>query len=150
MAITVTDSYERGAERLQATLEAACEPGAGFAEQIETVFRTGLALFAAEPELGRLLTVRPFAGEEEAIDCYLRWQGRCAELLRAAAARDPAAHVHPSFVEPALVAGICWRISQHLQAEGAERLESVLTDLLELVFVSYFGAGQAGQLARAG
>ncbi|HEV7481653.1 MAG TPA: hypothetical protein VGO13_00985 [Solirubrobacterales bacterium] len=149
MAFTIVDGYERGAERLRARLKAACEPGAGFAEQIETALRTALALFAAEPELGRLLTIRPFAGEEEAIDCYLRWQAYGGEVLRAAAARDPAAHVHPSFVEPALIAGICWRISQHLQAEEAERLEAVLPDLLELVFVTYFGAERAGQLVRA-
>jgi hypothetical protein len=149
MATTVTDSYECGAERLLETVTAACEPDAGFTAQVEAAFRATLALFATEPELGHLLTVRPFDGDEEAIGCYLDWQRRCGELLRAAAARDPAAYVHPPFVEPALIAGICWRISQHFQTEGAERLAGVLPDLLELVFVSYFGAEQADRLARA-
>jgi hypothetical protein len=149
MATTFTESYERGAERLLETVSAACEPDARFAEQVEAAFRATLALFAAEPELGRLLTVRPFDGGDEAIGCYLRWQRRGGELLSAAAARDPAAYVHPPFVAPALVAGICWRISQHLHAEGAEHLEDLLPDLLEFVFVSYFGAEQAGQLVQA-
>lgn len=150
MPATVTESYERGAERLLETVTAACEPGARFAEQVEAAFRATLALFAAEPELGRLLTVRPFDGGDDAIGCYLRWQRRCGELLRAAAAGDPRAYVHPPFVEPALISGICWRISQPLQAEGSEHLEDLLPDLLQFVFVSYFGAEQAGQLIRAG
>jgi hypothetical protein len=146
MSTTVTESYERGAERLLETVTAACEPGAGFAEQVEAALRAVLALFAAEPELGRLLTVRPFDGGDEATACYLRWQRRCGELLRAAAARDPGAYVHPPFVEPALISGICWRISQTLQAGEGEHLEDLLADLLQFVFVSYFGAEQAGLL----
>ena len=149
MPIAVTESYERGAERLLETVAAACEPGAAFPEQVEATLRATLALLAAEPELGRLLTVRPFDGGEETIDCYLRWQRRSGELLATAAASDPAAYVHPPFVAPALVSGICWRISQRLQAEGAEHLEDLLADLLEFVFVSYFGAEQADRLARA-
>ena|ERR1700679_58374 len=149
MATIVTESYERDAKRLLETVTAVCEPSAGFAEQVEASFRATLGLFAAEPELGRLLTVRPFDGSDEAIGCYLRWQRRCGKLLRAAAARDPSAYVHPPFVEPALISGICWRIAQPLQAEGAEHLEDLLPDLLQFVFVSYFGAEQAGRLTRA-
>jgi hypothetical protein len=150
MPTTVTESYERGAERLLETVTAACVPGACFAEQVEAAFRATLALFAAEPELGRLLTVRPFDGGDEAIDCYLRGQRRCGELLRAAAARDPGAYVHPPFVAPALISGICWRISRYLAADGAEHLQDLLPDLLQFVFVSYFGAERAGQLIRSG
>lgn len=149
MTTTVTESYERGAKRLLETVTVACEPGAAFAEQVESAFRATLALFAAEPDLGRLLTTRPFEGEDEVIGRYLHWQRRYGELLAAAATRDPAAYVHPPFVAPALVSGICWRISQRLQAEGTERLEDLLPDLLEFVFVSYFGAEQADRLTGA-
>jgi hypothetical protein len=149
MPATVTESYERAAERLLETVTAACEPGAAFSEQVEAALSATLALFAAEPELGRLLTARPFDGGDEAIGCYLLWQRRWGELLHAAAARDPGTYVHPPFFAPTLVAGICWQISRSLRAEGAEQLEDLLPDLLQFVFVSYFGAEQAGQLARA-
>jgi hypothetical protein len=149
MTASITESYERGAERLLETVTAACEPGTGFAEKVEASFRATLALFAAEPDLGRLLTMRPFDGGDETLGRYLHWQRRYGELLAVTAARDPAAYRHPSFVAPALISGICWRISQRLQAEGAERLEDVLPDLLEFVFVSYFGAERASELARA-
>jgi hypothetical protein len=149
MTATITESYERGAERLLKTVTAACDPGAAFPEQIEAAFRATLTLFATEPELGRLLTMRPFDSGDEVIGRYLHWQRHYGDLLAAAAARDSVAYPHPSFVAPALVSGVCWRISQHLQAEGAERLEELLPDLLEFVFVSYFGAERADQLARA-
>lgn len=144
------ESYERDAERLLNTVVAACEPGATFAEQVEAALRATLALFTVEPELGCRLTMRPFdGGDDEVTGRYLHWQGRYAELLAAAAARDPAAYAHPPFVAPALVSGICWRISQGLQADEAQHLEELLPDLLEFVFVSYFGAERADQLARA-
>jgi hypothetical protein len=149
MTATTTESYERGAERLLATLAAACESEASFSEQVETALRATLSLFAAEPDLGRLLTTRPFDGSDETMVPYLRWRQRYGELLTSAAARDPGAYRHPPFVAPALVSGICWQISRHLQAAGPERLEALLPDLLEFVFVSYFGAERAGQLARA-
>jgi hypothetical protein len=149
MTATTAESYERGAERLLGTVTAASKPGAPFAEQVEAALRATLTLFAAEPDLGHLLTVRPFDGGDETVAPYLRWQRRFGELVAAAAARDPAAYRHPSFVAPALVSGVCWRISQRLQAEGAERLEELLPDLLEFVFVSYFGAERANRLARA-
>ena len=149
MAARVAESYECGAERLRETVAASCKPDAAFAEQVEAALRATLALFAADPELGRLLTVRPFEGGEEAIGCYLRWQRRCGDLLSAAAARDQAAYPHPPFVAPALIAGICWRISRRLQAQGAEHLEDLLPGLLEFVFVSYFGAQWADRLSAA-
>lgn len=143
------ESYERGAERLLGTITAACEPGAAFAEQVEAALSAILALFATEPELGRLLMMRPFdGGDDEVIDRYLHWQRRYGELLGAAAAHDPAAYAHPPFVAPALVSGVCWRISQWLQAHRAEDLAELLPDLLEFVFVSYFGAARADRLVQ--
>ena len=149
MTATTAESYERAAERLLGAVTAACKPGVPFAEQVEAALRATLKLFVAEPDLGHLLTVRPFDGGEETVTPYLHWQQRYAELLATAAARDPAAYRHPSFVAPSLVSGVCWRISQHLQAEWTERLEELLPDLLEFVFVSYFGAERANRLARA-
>jgi hypothetical protein len=147
-APAVAEDYERGAERLLAAIAVALEPGASFPQQVESALRATLALFAAEPELGRLLTVQPFAGDEVALDCYQRWQQRCAALLRAAAARSPSAYVHPPFLEPALIDGISWQISRRLLAEGPEHLEDLLPSLLEFVLLCYFGPEQTGQPIR--
>ena len=123
----LSEDFDRAAERLLATLGEACEPGASFLRQVEGALRATLALFAAEPELGRLLTVRPFATQGEAIPSYLEWQQRCAGLLRAAAERSPDAHSNPPFVETRLVGGISWRIARCLSDEGPEHLPELLT-----------------------
>jgi len=136
---TEAGEYESGAERLLEEIAAACEPAAGFPQRVEAGLRATLRLLAAEPELGLLLTVPPWAGDELALRRQQRWQGRFAELLRNAAARSPDAGVHPPFVEPALIAGIRWRISSRLLGDGAEDLEDLLPGLMEFVLACYFG-----------
>lgn len=148
-APAVAADYDRGAERLLGAIALAAEPGAGFPEQIDSALRATLALFAAEPELGRLLAVQPFAGDEVALACFGRWQRHGADYLRAAAARSPGARIHPPFLEPALISGICWQISRHLQEEGPEHLEDLLPSLLEFVLLCYFGPDQTGRLTPA-
>lgn len=135
--------YESGAERLLDEIAVACESGGSFPQRLEAALRATLELFAAEPELGLLLTVRPFAGDELAMRRHERWQERFADLLRAAAASSPSAYTHPPFVEPTLIAGIRWQISTRLADGGAERLEDLLPGLLEFVLVCYFGPQDA-------
>lgn len=141
-------AYERGAQRLSAAIAVALEPGAGFAERVETALRTGLAHLASEPELAHLLVVRPFAGDAEALACYERWQRRCAEWLREAAAGDPGAYEHPPFFEPALVSDLCAQIARQLGADPG-RLEDLAPGLLELVHACYFGPERAARLIDA-
>jgi len=144
-ASVLAASYERAAERVRAAVVVALEPGAGFSTQVEEALGSALALLAAEPALAHLLVVRPFAGDAEALACYERWQRRCAEALRAAAAEDPYAYEHPSFFEPALVSDVCAQLARQLGADPA-RLEDLLPGLLELVRACYFGPERAPRL----
>lgn len=137
--------YERAAQRVRAAIAIALEPGADFAEQVEAGLRAALALFAAEPALAHLLVVRPFAGDAEALSCYERWQRRCAEALREAAARDPEAYEHPAFFEPALVSDLCAQLARQLGADPG-RLGDLAPGLLELVRACYFGPERAARL----
>lgn len=140
--------YERGAERVRTAIAVALEPGAGFAERVETGLRSALGLLAREPALAHLLVVRPFAGDAEALACYERWQRRCAEALREAAAADPGAYQHPPFFEPALVSDVCAQVARQLGADPV-RLEDLLPGLLELVHACYFGPERAARLVDA-
>lgn len=141
-------SYERAAERMRAAIAIALEPGAGFAERVETALRAALGLLAAEPALAHLLVVRPFAGDAEALSCYEHWQLRAAEALREAAAGDPGAYEHPPFFEPALVSDVCAQVARQLGADPG-RLEDLLPGLLELVHACYFGPERAARLVDA-
>jgi len=137
--------YERAAQRVRAAIVIALEPGAGFAARVEAALRAALGLLAADPALAHLLVVRPFAGDAEALACYERWQRRCAEALREAAARDPSAYEHPSFFEPALVSDVCAQVARQLGADPA-RLEDLAPGLLELLRACYFGPERAVRL----
>lgn len=148
-AIALAEDYDRGAERVLTTLGSACEPDADFPSRLEAALRAVLELFAAEPELGRLLTVRPFTAQGEALPSYLRLQRRCADMLRAAARRSPDAYANPPFVEPALIGGICWGISRRLDSDGPKRLPELLPDLMEFLLACYYGPEQATALSRA-
>jgi hypothetical protein len=136
--------FEAGSERLLSEITAACESEGNFPQRIEAGLRATLDLFAAEPELGLLLTARPAAGDELAIRRQQRWQERFGGLLRDAASRSPAAAAHPPFVETFLVAGIRWQIACRLLAgDGSERLDELLPDLMEFVLSCYFGPRDA-------
>jgi hypothetical protein len=141
-------SYERAAERVRAAIAVALEPGAGFAERVEAALREALALLAAEPALAHLLVVRPFAGDAAALACYERWQRRCAEALREAAALDLDAYEHPPFFEPALVSDLCAQVARQLGADPG-RLDDLAPGLLELVHACYFGPERAARLVDA-
>jgi hypothetical protein len=140
--------YDRGAERLLEAIAATCEPGAGFPEQVERALRATLTLFVADPELARLLAIRPYGAGDEAIGPYQRGLKRYGSLLRRAAASDPEASMQPDFVEPALIGGIAWQITRRLLGAGPEALEDLLPDLLEFVLVYYYDPEEGVRLTR--
>lgn len=131
--------YEAGAERLLGEITAACESATNFPQRVEAALRATLELFAAEPELGLLLTISPAAEDELAARRHERWQERFGNLLRAAASRSPSAGAHPPFVEPILIAGLRWQIASRLITDGAEDLEDLLPGLMEFLLACYFG-----------
>jgi len=147
-ASVLAAEYERGAERLRDAIAVAAEPGADFADRVEAALRAALALFAGDPALAHLLVVRPFAGDVEALACYERWQRRCAEALRTAAAEDADAYEHPPFFEPALVSDLCAQLARQLAADPA-RLEDLAPGLLELLRACYFGPERTARLVDA-
>ena len=132
-------AYDRGAERLLRTIALACDPRAGFAEQVEAALGVTLALFAAEPDLARLLALPPFGGDEEVMRCRHRWLRRYGAMLRRAAAGQPKAAAHPPLLEPTLIGGIYFQISRYLLDDRAEQLQDLLPDLREFLLVYYLG-----------
>jgi hypothetical protein len=134
MAPSATVDYKRGGERLFETIAAACDPGADFAEQVRSTLDAALALLAAEPFPG---------GDSDAAE-QRRWRGRCAGLLRRSARLRPGAGASPLFLEPLLIDGVCWRISDRLRSTGAEHLPALMPDLLECVLAYYFDPAEPG------
>lgn len=136
-------------ESLLEAVESACDPRAGFVENVESALHAGLAFLAANPDLAHRLTVAPFAAGESAARRHRRWLERCGDLLRAAAESGSDAPTHPDFVEPTIIAGVTWQISRYVLADRAERLEQLLPDLLEFTLVFYLDPAEVHRIARA-
>ena len=132
-------AYDRGAERLLGAIALACDPNTPFAEQIEAGLGATLSLFAAEPDLARLLVPRPYGGGEEALLAHRHWRNRYADLLRHAAEKAPEAGAHPPFLEPTLLGGVYFQISRYLLDGRTEQLPDLLPDLREFLLVYYLG-----------
>jgi hypothetical protein len=131
--------HHRGAERLFAAVRGACQPGADFAEQLRSALTAALALLAAEPDLARLLCLKPYLGGDDLLESERVWQARLAALLRQAAGASPRAVTHPPALEPLLIGGICRKISARVQAGQADQLDQLLPDLLEFLLSYYLG-----------
>jgi hypothetical protein len=115
-------AYEDAARRVQEAILASCDPEERFSERLGGALEAALEFCAAEPELGLLLTTRPFGEDHELlIPVYRRWQASYAELLRDTAAASPKVHRHPAFFEPLMIAGICFCISRNLGGERPVR-----------------------------
>ena len=142
-------AFDHGAERLLETITATCDPRAGFAKQVESAFSAALALLATEPGLAHLLTVEPRLGNEAAIRSYQRWKKRYGALLRHAAGTDAELPVHPRFLEPALIGGICFQVRRHVLAGRSTELPALLPELLKFVLSCYVEPNQASRIAHA-
>jgi hypothetical protein len=151
-SVSAEGKYERGAQYLLDAITTACEGEgeADFPARVEAALRATLVLFAAEPELARLLVIRPYESSEEDIRCYQQGLKRFGALLRSSAACDPRASVQPDFLEPALIGGIVWQITRRLLGCEAGSLEELLPSMLEFVLVFYFDPKEAGRFAGAG
>ncbi len=131
-------TYERQAARLFDAVRGACDPGLGFAAQVEACLRVTLDLLAAEPQLARdlLLTLPGGAGEEIA-RCQHRWSNRYCDLLRHAVAADSLHTPDVDSLEPVLIGGVISLISREVATGEPERLPQLLPALLEFLLVFY-------------
>jgi hypothetical protein len=134
---------EADARRLFTIVRTACVGGSDLPVRLEAGLRATLETLAADPRLARLLTVDPYLGTDNgALDAQREWFGRFGGLLRAAAADDPRASEHPSFLAPFLIGGVRFQIARLvLGGEGTE-LERLKPSLLEAVLAYYFEPGE--------
>jgi hypothetical protein len=118
--------------------------------RLEAALRTALAMFSADPEFARRLTVDSHLGADQAaLDAQREWMGRFGKLLDAAAASDPRASREPSFLAPFLIGGVRFQIARHLSNGEASDLSRLLPSFLEGLLSYYFEPGEPRRLAEA-
>lgn len=142
--------HRYGAGRLLETIAAACDPAADFPDQLRSALDAALGLLALKSALARLLCVEPYAEEDLSRRGQPRWLAACAAQLRQAARSCPRAGTPPPFLEPLLLDGIYWRVSNRVRAGHLEQLPGLLPDLLECTLVYYFEAEELSRIAAAG
>jgi hypothetical protein len=135
-------SGDAGARRLFAAVGLACAGGRDLPTRLEAGLGIALEMLAEDPELARLLTLRPHLGEEDgALEAQWGWTRRFGGLLGGAAAEDPRATAEPSFLAPFLIGGVRFQIARLLfRGEGTE-LPRLLPGLTEGLLAYYFEPG---------
>ncbi len=151
--ISSVADHRDGAERLLATLAAACDPAADFPDQLRSTLDAALDLLASDPDLAHLLCVEPYvepyAGDNLAWRAQRRWRAACAAQLRRAARSCPRAGTRPPFLEPLLIDGIYWMISERVRAGQLEQLPALLPGLLESTLAYYFEPAELSRVLDA-
>jgi hypothetical protein len=149
MDISLAADHRDGAERLPATVAAACDPAADFPDQLHSTLDAALGLLASEPDLARLLCIEPYTGDDLAWRAQRRWRMACAAKLRRAARSCTRASVPPPFLEPLLLDGIYWRVCECVRAGQVEELPSLSPDLLEYTLAYYLDLGEVSRIVAA-
>jgi hypothetical protein len=124
------------AERLLGAIEAGCESSPAFPAQVDAALAAALALFAAEPDLIRVLTARPVP--KPVLARQLSCRKTCAARLRAAAERTTGFEQHPPFVEPFLVAAVQFQLTRAVGEGETDRLPESHPDLRDFI-LAYYG-----------
>jgi hypothetical protein len=142
---------EPSAQRLFATVRAACAGGLDLPTRLEAGLRATLGLFAAEPKLASELTVAPWLDSRDgALDAESIWMGRLGDLLCEAAASDPRTTITGSrFLARFLIGGVRFQIARRVLAGETAELPRLLPSLLEGLLAYWFEPGEAQALAEA-
>jgi hypothetical protein len=139
---------ERGVERLFARVCSACRTRDGLPGRLEAGLRAALVMLAEEPDLARLLTVDPYLGDDRAaLDAHRAWIGRFGDLLRRAAADDPAVSRESDFLASFLIGGIRFQIARLVLKKEAADLPRLLPGLLDALLAYYFEPREPRRLA---
>lgn len=124
-------AYVTAADRLCATIEASCSETDEDADPLRAGIEAGLELFAAEPQLGRLLSAQA-PREATALTAARRLlTSRLAAMLRRARGGDEAPQ--PSGLDERLIDATLAFVGPRIAASGASRLPELAPELAAIL-----------------
>lgn len=125
-------AYVTAADRLCAEIESACAAAGDDAEPLEVGIAAGLAFFAAQPELGQLLSAQ--APREASALCAARRLliSRLAAMLRRARETDEDAPQPPGLDERLIDATLAF-LHSRLAGADAEQLAALAPELVAIL-----------------
>jgi len=141
-------AFERALEGGAAELAqaAAGDPAAGglsWPEQIATGLRALTRLIPAEPERARLCLVEAQTGGPELSVRFEAALDRVAAKLREGRALETAPADLPATHEEATAGALAWLLRERLETGGAEKLDVLYPELIDIALAPYLGAGES-------
>lgn len=131
-------AVDEGAQEL--VRAAAGDPAGGglsWPEQIATGLRALIALIVAEPRRARLCLVEAQTGGPQLSSRFEAALDRVAVKLREGRALDTAPLDLPATHEEATAGTLAWLLRERLQASGAEELEALYPELIDIALAPY-------------
>jgi hypothetical protein len=138
--------HQGAADRLLEAVAASCDPAADFPDQLHATLGVVLALLASDPDLAHGICVEPSTGDDLSPQGQPRWLTVCAGKMRRAARSCPGADTPPLFLEPLLVGGIYWTVSEYVRTGRGEQLPGLLPDLLECTLAYYLDPTEVSRI----
>jgi AcrR family transcriptional regulator len=142
-------TFDQIAAHLREATREAAEAESEWPRRVAAKLAAALAVFAANPMLGRFtLVVPPRAGGRVTAHYRQALEGALAELTESMPP-PPAVQPPSQAVQHSLIGGIVALVVQRLEAGDGERLEELLPELVELFLSPFVGRGEALRAATA-
>lgn len=143
-------AQQHGAELLRERIVEAAGAVEAWPRRVEVGLATLLATLAEMPALGRLCFVEALSVGPAAVERYEESLQAFVPFFRIGRQVSPNGRELPETLEEALVGGVFWIVYQRLILGEADRLESLLPELLEFALTPYLGAEAAHRTATSG
>jgi AcrR family transcriptional regulator len=134
-------AFDRAIEAGAAELARAAPLELSWPERIATGLRAVTALAAAEPARARLCLVEAQTGGPALSARFEAALDRVAAKLRAGRALDTAPAELPATHEEATAGALAWLLRERLETGGAEGLEALYPQLVDIALAPYLGDG---------
>jgi AcrR family transcriptional regulator len=142
------DAFEAVAAHLEAVMREAAAGEERWPRRVRAELGAMLDVFAANPDLARLVLVAPIRSGGEPAERHRVLLGRLVALLSDGRPEPPKTREPTEAVESTMTAGLATVIASKVEAGEGEQVEALLPDLLELTLTPYLGRKRAVAEAR--
>jgi len=142
-AVAFDRAVDWGVDEIAAAIHEAGEAGElSWPEQVATGLRTTTRLVTRFPERARLCLVEAQSGGTVLNARFDAVLDRLAAKLREGRALPTASAGLPASHEEATAGALAWLLRERLETGGAEKLEALYPELIDIALAPYLGAGE--------
>jgi AcrR family transcriptional regulator len=116
-------------------------------EQFCTGLRALLATIVADPARARMCLVEARTGGDALGARFEALLDRVAEKLREGRRLGSAPAGLPATLEEATAGGLAWLLCERLEADGADAIEALYPQMVDVAIAPYLGEGEAARVA---